>query len=46
MAEAVFKESGEPIPLTCSWFNIPDEAAIESHERQLQPIENASGACF
>ena len=44
LASAALKSNADPIPLNCTWYNVP----VEEHgSRQgLQLIENASGACF
>jgi hypothetical protein len=42
-ASATLKSSGDPIPLTCAWYNIP---LLGEKGGSLQLIENASGACF
>ena len=43
-ASATMKQSGEPIPLKCTWYNIPVKEGQKVG--QLTIIENASGACF
>jgi hypothetical protein len=43
-ASATLKSSGDPIPLTCAWYNIPK---LENNkDGSLQLIESASGACY
>lgn len=43
-ASAILKTTGDPIPLTCAWYNIPK--LENDKDGALQLIENANGACF
>lgn len=46
LAQATFRDSGEPVPLKCQWYHVPSGDEIEVSERQLQPIDHATGSCF
>lgn len=37
-------KSEEPIPLKCTWYNIPVDK--DNKDGELRLIEHASGACF
>lgn len=39
------KYNQDPIPLNCTWYNIPDEDK-EKNKVGLQVIDNCTGACF
>jgi hypothetical protein len=44
-AKASLKNNTDPIPLNCTWYNIPDDQD-EKSKSGLQLIEHCTGACF
>lgn len=44
-ASAVFKLTGEPIPLQCQWFNLPPKT-VENENPQLIAIPGVTGAMY
>lgn len=44
-AQACLKTNQDPIPLNCTWYNIPSDES-EKGKVGLQVIDNCTGACF